>query len=625
MNYILQDFGKWKKLNEQSAPDRVKERGDIRNKVVANPIDKNTLKLKIVNDADVLDAGGKMTVNGFDAILNWIKDQPSISSYYPALNDLAKNIVVYTVSKDTDRKQVVFFKIYNKTELKAQDPSSPGINAAVRFVREDELKKALNGAILNTKDLQQIVPSPDNKQTAASGLRFPIQIKSIENSKDDKLISFLTTAYNKIRKEPAIASDKFMPMLKAELQANTLGKNSILFIKALNSGFAIADDKFPEDIETDITQTLYDKIVNTSESESTVIKGLDVDKFLEVIKAQQPDTGDIKVPDGGFIEGLQNDPELKKFQELLAKKFARNLANHATYQAFKKAGAKGYVGIYGPLTSALVKLLKMIAVNPKYPNSDGTIIEPEFVNMVQKVNESSFNYIGLDGITFICEDFDYDAADAIIPSTQVGKSTQPKKTTGKSTQLAKNPFENAKKLKAFQNWVIKTKGDPNILGTDGADGDWGPNSAKAWKKYRSEYTPDEKNKTNTDTKNKLTSDAISGYAHTLFLAMDGANTWEEEIYGVFRKIKTYADLAALNTAFKKEPEVNGQSLAYWLKGELLPDEFQKVFDIINKNGLMTKESLLELENNSLKNKDSKLEVYYEAYKRLAEMALKKSK
>lgn len=54
---------------------------------------------------------------------------------------------------------------------------------------------------------------------------------------------------------------------------------------------------------------------------------------------------------------------------------------------------------------------------------------------------------------------------------------------------------------SFQKWVINTKKDKNILGKSGLsgfgdDGKWGPNTQKAWNKYKNQYLK------NTSSKNK---------------------------------------------------------------------------------------------------------------------------
>lgn len=55
-----------------------------------------------------------------------------------------------------------------------------------------------------------------------------------------------------------------------------------------------------------------------------------------------------------------------------------------------------------------------------------------------------------------------------------------------------NPFSTSAQVKAFQKWVINTKGDKTILGGGGDsgfgdDGAWGTNTANAWSKYGNEY------------------------------------------------------------------------------------------------------------------------------------------
>lgn len=446
MSHIIQNFGDWKKVYENDVPGRERERGDQNNKVVAIPVDKTTLKLKIVNDADVINAQGQLTVSGFDAILNWIKGQREIINYYSALNDLTNNVVIYSVQKDTARKQLVIFKIYSKTELRAQDPSAKGIDPRVRFIGQSELGSALSGKVLNVAGnlspvtLDQVSGNksgqPGPTPTVKADFNLPVKASSIVGSSDARLIKFITTAYNKVKKDPAVTNQPVLAKVKEEVKVGTLGANSALFVKALNAGFGIMDAQFGEETEVDVTQALYDKIMAIPESksfylgldaqriveaESTVIKGFDIDLFLAALKTAQVDTGGIKVPQGGFKEGMQNDPELKKFQDVLKKKLARNLANHATYQKFAKAGAKGFQGNYGPLTKDLVYLLKAIAENPPYPNRDGSTIEPEFVNLVMAIKESTgSSYLGLDGRTFIYEDFNFGQANVVAPSPGSG-------------------------------------------------------------------------------------------------------------------------------------------------------------------------------------------------------------
>ena len=115
-NYIVTDFAKWKSINEAESPGRTKQTAGMGQRVVGIPIDASSFKIKIIRDLDVLDANGKLTANGFASIINWIKQQPKWLPYYPALGDLAKNILVYSVSKDNERKQVIVFAIQPKPQ-----------------------------------------------------------------------------------------------------------------------------------------------------------------------------------------------------------------------------------------------------------------------------------------------------------------------------------------------------------------------------------------------------------------------------------------------------------------------------------------------------------------------------
>jgi len=51
-----------------------------------------------------------------------------------------------------------------------------------------------------------------------------------------------------------------------------------------------------------------------------------------------------------------------------------------------------------------------------------------------------------------------------------------------------NPFPDMMSLRMFQNWVLTTyPSDKGILGSTGADGIWGNNTAKAWAKYKDNW------------------------------------------------------------------------------------------------------------------------------------------
>ena len=61
------------------------------------------------------------------------------------------------------------------------------------------------------------------------------------------------------------------------------------------------------------------------------------------------------------------------------------------------------------------------------------------------------------------------------------------KRNAKRTFDKGNPFPDLVVLKKFQDWVINTKNDKDILGKNGADGSWSINTAAAFNKYRGEW------------------------------------------------------------------------------------------------------------------------------------------
>ena len=138
-NYIISDFAKWQKLNEAEFPGRTKQTAGFGQKIVGIPVDETSFKIKIVNDLDVLDAAGKLTANGWTSLLTWIKAQPKWLPYYPGLNDLTKNFVIYAVNKDNDRKQLITFTVMART-------SAPGLPATVQTVKQEELTALIKDA-----------------------------------------------------------------------------------------------------------------------------------------------------------------------------------------------------------------------------------------------------------------------------------------------------------------------------------------------------------------------------------------------------------------------------------------------------------------------------------------------
>jgi hypothetical protein len=433
-------LGKWTRIVES---DKVKVKEGMGHKVVLTPKDSRTLQIKIVNDADVLTADQKLTPSGFTAIVNFIKQQPAIINDYPALNDLTTNLVVYTVSKDTERKQLITFTIGSKAEI-------GGINSQVKYVRQDELELAKTGAILNTGETAAISAS-----TSTATFTVPVESSKIKDSTDSKLITWMKETYRKIMKDPIAAANPIMAKVKKELGANKLGNDSQVFVMGLNGGYGIFDWS-GEDLETGITQKLLDKVAMTPavlesslflglngqrlvEELSTTVVGFDPDKFNgEITRAQaeaELDTGGIKVPAEGFKYGLRGDAEFKKFQDILVKYLPTYSSGALAAVGHVKnfVAAVPMVGDYGDKTKALIQFLKAGLVDPKYPDNDSLTIKSDFVNRMLKefgqVTESH-SYISLDGSSLINEGFDVAAGTAVAGTGTVAVKKKKNKSKG---------------------------------------------------------------------------------------------------------------------------------------------------------------------------------------------------
>jgi len=65
-------------------------------------------------------------------------------------------------------------------------------------------------------------------------------------------------------------------------------------------------------------------------------------------------------------------------------------------------------------------------------------------------------------------------------------------------QVQAGTTERPTDVKGFQEWVLNTKKDNQILGKYGADGKWGKRTSNAWLKYGEEYKEQNPNLTTTD-------------------------------------------------------------------------------------------------------------------------------
>lgn len=475
-NYIVTDFAKWKSINEAESPGRTKQTAGMGQRVVGIPIDASSFKIKIVRDLDVLDTNGKLTANGFASIISWIKQQPKWLPYYPALGDLAKNILVYSVSKDNERKQVIVFAV---------QPKPQGVPAEVQFVHKDEVGTLVSDpskASLLAKSAADAQNKPEAKDPgttggAAGAVKVPTpltfdQLKML--SSGQPLFSAIDSAYLSMVKMPEFANLPLMPKLKGELKAGKLGDASVSLVKGIIAGFKLVD-KYGDPVEN-VNQQVADKLAlfsakatpqNSSKSyflglganqiyeqilnkptESTpgtdspassggaLPAGFDLAAFTAALGGSSTESlGDIKLPEGGFKKGsvAKGDAEFKKFQQLVIDKFAKKLAGNSLYKKFAGFGADGD---YGQTTEKMVAALKgALGASEK----DGKVVTAELITKINTNKIDEAVYLGLN--SRLVEQFDMGAfeetATTYTPAGGGGKKKEKEKAEEKTEDSSK--------------------------------------------------------------------------------------------------------------------------------------------------------------------------------------------
>jgi len=300
---IITNFSNWKALNEQASPGRTKQTAGLGQKVVAIPIDSSSFKIKIVRDLDVIDQNGKLTPDGFNAIISWIKQQPKWPAYYSAINDLTKNIVIYSINRDTEAKQVITFSL---------QPRPAEIPAATQFAHKSDLqtliKDQATATILQNKvktaEATPIKTILQDKVKTAEATPIKSTDAATTPKKDSaallKTISFdllktqapgtpvfdaVKTAYLNMMKLPEFSGLPVMPKVRDELRANKLGDSTITFIKGIIAGFKIVDeyDVSVEAITPEVVEKLklFGQLPIAQNSSRNYFLGLDANHIVE--------------------------------------------------------------------------------------------------------------------------------------------------------------------------------------------------------------------------------------------------------------------------------------------------------------------------------------------------------
>lgn len=521
--YIINNFGTWKRnLNEGLFWD-VTERepvGGTTHKVKVKYLDRNSFKVKTVNDLDMVGAGGAIDPTLMDAIVNFLKthDGTDFAREYPALQDLAAfykdSFFTVNVKKENDRKQVLVFTIQRRSDFK-------GITPETKVVSDDQaaaMAQAPAAKNLLAQSDKALAQNTAEKPIAAGSFKLdtPIAIADLVNqTASSSFFKLFDAAVASMATSNLFTDTRAKDLINKaadELEAQKIGENSIKLIKGLMAGFGATTfvDKYGRTKEqSQITQPIIDKLAalvpnataqNSSRhyqlgrrsrtifeqtapvAQITLPADFKMEEFIKSISAGEVTTGDIKLPEEGLVKGkvAKGDAELIKFQKLVIEKFKDKKL--ATFPLYKKFASYAGDGNYGPTTEKMVAALKKAL---GCSETSGTTINAELINKLL-TNEIKESYIGLN--YQLVEQFDYDAFGEVektySPSGKgsgtAKKKEEPKKEVSLDTVDAKfieyanqikSYIENSDNFSAFAEKV-----------NDDEDGAWEANVLKQFSK-----------------------------------------------------------------------------------------------------------------------------------------------
>ena len=466
MKAIL-NYKKWSSVYEALLWDVV-EREPIagtQHKVKVKYVDPNTIKVKAVNDFDMVKADGTINQNLPEAVVTFLKthDGTDFTRQYPALQDMTSfyktNFFSYLVKKESDARQVVIFSILKRADFKQVGPGvkAVAVSQLGAQAQTPEPQKVLSVA-------QEEIKKPAVETTPQSGVKLEqsIPLANLPMIKADSPLFGLIRDLVAGSLVGGIFTDKkAVEVLNAaadELEAKRIGEKATLFIKGLLAGLGLStykDTYGREKERTQITQAVADKLkslIGAPASENSSRRfylGLDsrslyeqeegpssvkivlpenfnFEAFLKALggaeaAVQAISTGDIKVPEGGFKYGTRKDTGLAKVQQLIIDRFKGVLAEDSTYQRLVKATATGN---YLEITQKIVAGLKAgFGMSDKDPNT----ITAELVNKIQTENLSE-SYLNSRGELF--EAFDRAAYSTAVNQKYSAPSSSNSSPTG---------------------------------------------------------------------------------------------------------------------------------------------------------------------------------------------------
>ena len=481
---IILDYKSWGSVNEGLLWDVV-EREPVNgttHKVKVKYVDANNIKVKAVNDYDMVKQDGTIDPNLPAALVTFLKthDGTDFAREYPQLQDITTfykdNFFTYNVKKESDRRQVVIFSLQKRADFKGVTPDTKLLSdVQATQAAQTPAAKTILGA--SDTSLSQSTAQAQAQPTGPVKLEQPVAIANLGALGADtplfKMIDSTVAGLSIANPFTDAKAKEILGKAADELSAKKIGDNASALIKGLMAGIGVNQftDKYGRKKDrTLINQFVVDKLATltaatatpatTAQNSSKFYLGLDgraifeqeedtdtskatkvtlpadfkMDEFLKAIgggATAAPTTGDIKVPDGGFVKGkvAKGDAELKKVQQLIIDKFAKKLANSPVYKKFAGFGADG---AYGPTTEKLIAGLK---AGFGLSDKSGSTITAELITKIQteKIDES---YLTLTGS--LVEGFDMDAYSSTIKAYSAMPSSGGTQASNKSAEGSTN-------------------------------------------------------------------------------------------------------------------------------------------------------------------------------------------
>ena len=265
-----------------------------KHKVVWRAQDTTNFIVKLVNDYDWLDANGNLTNDGQSALLQFLNEENSFVNQYGKLdgNFFSKNIIVYSVKRDNDRRQKIQFSIVDRASLKAKIEAAAidgqemlvldnfnFINASVIVAIDkaltDKVKYNLDNTILKVEDEEteeteeteeDVIPLTDDsligkKFEYQSGADGKLYVITVDKDEDTGGLKFWARSKDSTREGWVVlkGEEPFWVSKDGSSTAVTNAKDRAFFIRIfadmdyLRELIAAFEEKYPDGFDFDFT------------------------------------------------------------------------------------------------------------------------------------------------------------------------------------------------------------------------------------------------------------------------------------------------------------------------------------------------------------------------------------